>query len=65
LLHEDEFAMNRVVQRRDSSGFTLETLAELLRGNLDGNLPGEPRVNRAVHFAHTVGAKSRLDLIPP
>ena len=46
-----ELADVRMVQRGYRSGFTFETLGELLLGNLDGDEPVETGVFRPVHLA--------------
>ena len=56
-------------QRRDRPRFGLEPPAHLRVGrdvvghHLDGDIPVEPRVPRAIHLAHAAGADGRNDFV--
>ena len=56
-------------ERRDGTRFTLEARAsigiarDVRRQHLDGHVPSEPRVARAIDFAHAAGAERCEDLV--
>jgi hypothetical protein len=52
-----------MIQRGDSSGFTLEPLAELRAGNFDRDVPIQTRVLGAIHFCHAARANKRKDFV--
>jgi hypothetical protein len=58
-----------MVQRRDGSGFAVETLpgvgilGKLRRKNFDGNSAIQASVARAIDFTHAAGAYGRNDLV--
>src|SRR5438128_4289970 len=60
-----------MLQRRDSTRFTVEALAQLRIGgelrwqDLDRDRPIEPRVARAVDLAHAAGSERRDNLVWP
>jgi hypothetical protein len=47
----------------DGVGFTFESFAELRGGDLDRDIPIQPRIVRAVHFPHPALANRREDLV--
>jgi hypothetical protein len=59
----------RMGHRRDRSGFPLEAgqclgiRGEVLRQDLDRDIPAQPRVPRAVHFPHPACAQRRDDFV--
>ena len=52
-----------MIQRRNGPRLTLEALAEVFLGNLDGNGTLQPRIHGAIHFAHPPGSQLRFDLV--
>src|SRR5262245_29194216 len=58
-----------VIQRGECSGFTLEpgealrVLGKRLGQHLDGDLPSETRVGRAIDLSHSSGADGGLDFV--
>ena len=59
----------RVVERRERPGFafeareTIRIAGEGVGQNLDGDVAAEPRIARAIDFAHPAGAQGGLDVI--
>jgi hypothetical protein len=59
-----------VRKRRDRARFALEpghpvgVRGECRRQDLDRDVPPQPRVTRAIHFAHPAGAEGVQDLVP-
>src|SRR5580658_4365275 len=58
-----EMADVGMIQRGNRTGLALETLAEFLCRNLDGDFSAKPRVTSQVHLAHAAGANGREDLV--
>src|SRR2546430_17701614 len=54
-----------MVQRSHGSSFALKTVAEPLRGNLDGHFAPQPRVESPPHFSHAAGAEHGPDFVWP
>ena len=54
-----------VVERGDGLGFALKAVAELARGNFDGDGPAEAGVGAAVDLAHAAFAEEGIDAIGP
>src|ERR1051325_2250528 len=52
-----------VIQSGHSTDFALESIAEVLGGNLDRHLPPHARIAGSVHLAHAAGPNGREDLI--
>src|SRR5437879_3668620 len=71
MAHVEPGAVVGMLQRRDSTRFTVEALAQLRIGgelrwqDLDRDRPIEPRVARAVDLAHAAGSERRDDLVWP
>ena len=52
-----------MIQRGDGAHFAIETIAETLGRNLDGDLAAHARIARAIHLSHAARANGREDLI--
>ena len=53
----------RVVQGRDHSRLTFESLTEMARRHFDGNIATHTWIVRAVHFAHSADADQLNDFV--
>ena len=59
----------RMIQAGNGAGFAIESLANFrrvgyaLRENFDGDGAVQPRIARAIHFAHATSAKRRLNFV--
>ena len=52
-----------MVQRRDGPRLALGSFAELLGGDLDGDVPSDAGIARAIDLAHAAGADLRDDFV--
>ena len=52
-----------MIERRDGAGFAIEAFGEALVRDFDRNVPSEPRVEGAIHLAHSAFAQLGLDLV--
>ena len=52
-----------MIQRGNRAGLALEALTELLRGDFDRHIAPQPRIVRAIHFAHSARADGGKDFV--